>query len=504
MPNFENPYRFEIGKERQLFVDDWMVAKVEGLKKTLHPPVKYEGNPVLTGDLPFEKDFACLHGTVLKDPIDGLFKAWYLSGGNGIGYAVSEEGIHWRKPLFEIFPIDGKATNIVYRGQYPDLVAEQAWKADGCSVMVDPDDSDPARRYKLFAFEVPVSPEARERFPDGYGYYTATSPDGLHWTVGSPPVLTKRKDDPLMSDANTCMFDPLRNRYIAFTKRHQVWPDGIGDQGVMKRVRGVSFSDDFKNWTRPVTCLLPDDHDARDVEFYRQGGWIYEGMYLGLLEIYHSDYEHPTCPLMRNLQLVSSRDGELWGRAGGRETFIDNGPEGSWDGKMLELNSCGPILVDDELWIYYGGRPYPHESHPELFPWNGPRGAGIGLAKLRRDGFVSYDAADVPGTLLTKAFRFQEGSSLHINADAGQGQIRVEVIAIFERENIPRRQAFWDFGYGDPIQHFSLTEAVPVSGVQPNATVSWKMGQDLSRFAGQWIALRFHVQNASLYSTWIE
>ncbi|MCK4590235.1 MAG: hypothetical protein KAT86_00675, partial [Candidatus Latescibacteria bacterium] len=281
-------------------------------------------------------------------------------------------------------------------------------------------------------------------------------------------------------------------------------PDGIGDQGVMKRVRGVSFSDDFKNWTKPVTCLLPDDHDPRDVEFYRQGGWVYEGMYLGLLEIYHSDYESPFCPLMRNLQLVSSRDGELWWRAGGRETFIDCGPEGSWDGKMLELNSSGPILMGDELWIYYGGRPYPHDSHPEIFPWNGPRGAGIGLAKLRRDGFVSYDADDVPGTLLTKAFRFQQGSSLHINADDSQGQIRVEAISIFERENIPRRQAFWDFGYGDAIQNFSLDEAMPVTGDQLNATVSWKTGQDISHFAGQWIALRFQVQNARLYSFWIE
>jgi len=110
-----DPHRFEIGKERQLFGDDLMVAKVEGLKKTLHPPVKYEGNPVLTGDLPFEHDFACLHGTVLKDPIDGLFKAWYLSGGVGIGYAVSEDGIEWRKPFYDLFPTDGKETNIVYR-----------------------------------------------------------------------------------------------------------------------------------------------------------------------------------------------------------------------------------------------------------------------------------------------------------------------------------------------------------------------------------------------------
>ena len=48
-----DPYRFEIGKERQLFVDDLMVARIEGLKKTLHPSLEYEGNPVLSGDLSF-------------------------------------------------------------------------------------------------------------------------------------------------------------------------------------------------------------------------------------------------------------------------------------------------------------------------------------------------------------------------------------------------------------------------------------------------------------------
>jgi hypothetical protein len=43
---------------------------------------------------------------------------------------------------------------------------KQAWENDGVSIMVDLDDPDSARRYKMFTFEVPVSPETKQRFPD--------------------------------------------------------------------------------------------------------------------------------------------------------------------------------------------------------------------------------------------------------------------------------------------------------------------------------------------------
>ena len=495
-------FHYEIGRERQLFVDDLLVAETHGLEKVLHQPVKFEGNPVLKGDHPLENDYACLHGSVLFDEDDGLFKAWYLTQ-VGISYAVSEDGLSWQKPELDVFPIDGRKSHIVYRGVHPEELGPGAWKNDCVAVMIDPND-EPDRRFKMFSFQVHMDKEVRKNDPyNTYGYFLATSPDGIHWTGPAEPAISQR-EDPYMSDACSCMLDPLKRRFIALTKRHQPCPNGIGDQDTMLRVRGIAFSSDWEHWTPPANCLLPDDGDPRDVNLYRMSGYVYEGMYLGELEIYYSDHRRGEKALMRDVQLVSSRDGELWWRAGGRGTFIPCGPDGAWDGKMLDVNAGGPIPVGDELWIYYGGRSYPHNSHPKFFPWEGEHTAAIGLAKLRRDGFVSYDAKATPGTLLTKPIMFRNAGRLHLNVDASRGPARVEVIPIFEHAGVPDNTKVWRIGYGDPVVGYRLDEAIPIAGDCLDTVVAWKQGGDLSRFAGEWIALRIVMENAGLYSFWFD
>ncbi len=497
-PSGDN-YKNKIGNERQLFVDDAIVQRTHILKRRLHQPVKHPANPVIVGDLPYENDYAVLHGTVLRDP-DGLFRAWYLSGTGGLAYAQSVDGLTWQKPEFSKYQLEGKKTNLVYWTQQPALAIRNEWKFGGGSIMLDPS-AHPDERYRMFTFEVPIGDESQNDFKDGYGYYAISSPDGITWPVGQPPVLTRRDDDPHMSDANSCMYDPLRKRFIAFTKRHQIRPDAIGDQGIMSRVRGISFSQNFRTWTRPVNCLLPDDQAPRDVQFYRQGAWTHQKMYIGLLEIYHSDPDNPTQPLMRDLQLISSRDGELWWRAGNRQTFIPCGPAGSWDGKMLDLNAGGPIDVGDEHWIYYGGRAYPHEIHDELFPWDGSRGAGIGLATLRRDRFVSYDAGQEQGELITRLIRFDRGSSLRVNIQTRPGgYLRCEVLGSFERTGIPRRQLFWDWGIGEPIAGFDAEGSRPITGDHLDAELHWKSNRSVGELENKWVALRFLLRDCSFFS----
>lgn len=63
-------FGFELGPRRQLFVDEMLVEQVEGIRRVLHQPEKYDGNPVLTPTLPEEQNICILHGTVLFDPAD--------------------------------------------------------------------------------------------------------------------------------------------------------------------------------------------------------------------------------------------------------------------------------------------------------------------------------------------------------------------------------------------------------------------------------------------------
>jgi len=453
---------------------------------------------VIRGDRPWENDYAVLHGTVLWDPAEELFKAWYHC--DGCCYAVSRDGLNWEKPEYDLFPWQGRATNIVYRGFDPKRLEEKQFNLDNVSVMIRPDETDPGRRYRLFTFQAPTSASAKERYGAAcYGYYTACSADGVHWHSGAKPVLS-RLDDPDMSDCHTCMYDPLKRRFIAFTKRHLYRPDGVGDQGPIQRVRGISFSSDFEHWTTPRTCLVPDDHDDRDVNLYNMSGFVYEGMYLGLIEVYHSSDDHRTMARMRDVQLVSSRDGEHWWRAGGRRAFLSpSGQAGRWDAYMLDIHSGGPILRGERLWFYYGGRARHHVPGDTLFPRD-RKLAAIGLATLRRDGFVSYDADAEGGTLTTKPLMIGSGGELRINASV-RGDLRAEVLEVAEVD-APSMEPSWRFRMGGALEGFGTQDCRGLTGDCMNEPLTWR-GGGLGRWRERPVILRFHLTDGEFYSFWM-
>jgi len=74
---------------------------------------------------------------------------------------------------------------------------------------------------------------------------------------------------------------------------------------------------------------------------------------------------------------------------------------GQWDAYMLDINSSGPILHGDELWIYYGGRARHHAPAGTLYPEDQAL-AAIGLATLRRDGMFERASANRATTNVTE------------------------------------------------------------------------------------------------------
>jgi hypothetical protein len=105
---------------------------------------------------------------------------------------------------------------------------------------------------------------------------------------------------------------------------------------------------------------------------------------------------------------------------------------------------------------------------------------------LRRDGFASMDAAEEEGTLTTRKLRFG-GRYLFVNAAAGSGELRAEVLD--ER--------------GHVIEPFIKSECVPVSGDKTLMRVMWRGADTLSRLSGKPSRFRFSLRNASLYAFWI-
>lgn len=94
---------------------------------------RYSDEPIMIPELPWEgRSLMCPH--VLWDEEQGLFKMWYSAGEtyepDAIGYAVSADGVHWRKhPANPIFT-PGKAS-----WEQDKVTACQVFKRDGQYLM---------------------------------------------------------------------------------------------------------------------------------------------------------------------------------------------------------------------------------------------------------------------------------------------------------------------------------------------------------------------------------
>ena len=66
-------------------------------------------------------------------------------------------------------------------------------------------------------------------------------------------------------------------------------------------------------------------------------------------------------PARQDVQLLTSRDGRSWDRAGDRRAFLNVGAEGSATDSQVFAN---PWLtrVGDELWFYYSGTARKHSG----------------------------------------------------------------------------------------------------------------------------------------------
>ena len=112
----------------------------------------------------------------------------------------------------------------------------------------------------------------------------------------------------------------------------------------------------------------------------------------------------------------------------------------------------------------------------------------IGLATLRRDGFVSLNGDDKPGTVVTRPLTFEPGT-LYVNAQiADGGYLKAEL-----------RDAA-----GTVIQPYRLADCKPVTGDVMKAAVKWAGVSALKRPQDQSLRLVFQLKSAKLYSFWIE
>jgi hypothetical protein len=480
-----------VGPQKQLFLDDYLVASAANIFRRIHPAEKSRSNPVIRQTEPWEDPFNILYGSVIRD--GEKYRAWYKSG-PGVSYAVSDDGIHWIKPPLDLVTINGAKTNILFR-KISELKGSEAlpYYHELFGVHKDDREPDPSRRYKMgflsIDWEYKGPREGRFREGQRRGLGVAGSPDGIHWKL-----IDSFASEAICDGATHWMFDPALGKYVLFGRTlktppeieaawskydwYKAWYSG--------RAVGRLESSDFVHWnfTAPFSSpvvMTADLLDRPGTEIYSVLVFPYESVYIGLVQTLLAVPDVPAV----DVQLAVSRDGVHFARVGegalrgsapaSRSPFIPNGPVGSWDRFNQSLASNPPIAAGDELRFYYGGRTYRHAPYEGKD--TGSRAGSVGLATIQRDRFVSLDASFDGGEILTKPLKLK-GKRLHLNAQSDFGEINVEVLN----------------AAGQPI-----ARSKPIHRDSLDTLIEWEGGE----IEGA-VVLRMMLKNACLYALWCD
>jgi hypothetical protein len=454
-PADARPGEFQVpAGQRQLFLDDYGIAEIKNLRRTMHQPTKR--GAVIRSPQPTKT--IQTRSAPVWDEEAKLYKIWVITVDDNLWQ--SKDGLHWTP---------GLKTNI------PIMLAAY-----------DPLDPDPARRFK--------APLLNRGF--------AVSPDGVTWKQLGLPKIQSSDEGNFSFDAEQGLFIHTVKRggkhgravALATSRDFDTWDDfglvfqsddldqELGKKHIAKRMADATLQQN-----------LYDDPKIYNVDVYSMGVFRYEGLYIGMPAMYHAVGPIPNYPNTDGfhlIQLVYSRDLKNWQRLGDRQTFI--GPSridsGAYDLTQI-LPPSAPVVRDDDLWFYYTGLKwrssfkyigkYPNGEYESIVGRDRDGGA-ICLAVLRRDGFISLDAGEHEGHVITKPFAMS-GGKLFVNANARDGELRAEIWN-GQNEVVARSQNVGEDSIRKELQ--------------------WDRGE-LASLKGQMVSLHFTLRNASLYSYWL-
>ena len=458
----------KIGQREQLFLDDYIIERTENITRRVNQAKKLP-EPVIEPEYPWEGGCNVIFGTAMYDEEDKIFKMWYYVGGGHMAYATSKDGFTWEKPKLDIVTKEGEKTNIV-------IERDSRWGyfCELFGVVKDNRDPDPARRYKV-AFESverTYSGENEDPYHRGQrrGLGTAVSPDGIHWTLEDDFVNYE------ICDISRFFWDSISERYILYgrTKLTADKNDGRWASWGWGRAVIRLESKDFHNWSgdRNMVMLAADHKDAEGAEIYSMAAFDYEGVYIGLVQMFYG------LPTQGNLeiQLAVSRDSREFTRVEPRDAFIPEGEVGTWDRFNISTGRMPPVTVGDEMWFYYSGWDGPHDARE--------REAAIGLGKVRLDRMMGWYAHKEPGKLLTRPF-LVEGDELEINARTHpKGSISVAVLN----------------EQGQELEGYAAEDGIPFEGDDVRHKFAWREGRSLGALRGQNVRLRFVIALGEFYA----
>lgn len=316
---------------------------------------------ILSPEHPWEVPRINMYGSVIK--LDQGYEMFYQCGNAlRIGYAQSEDGLVWEKPLFNATDLSAKAHDIIL-SEYAKSISDNSYTDDYevtnliagyhmPSILYEPDSEKP---YKIFAFG------------EG-GYRTLYSNNGKQFTEysGNPAIALLSYQNPVTkknwcSDVSPCFVD--QGVYHAMVKTYE-----LDDEQRTRRCVGHAQSDNFEDWSDVTTVWIPGKEEddiakARGyqwADFYGLCPFRYGDIFLAYLWLFEIDHELPNGTHLGKIEvfLAYSDDGLTWQR-------LSDEPLIPWDlnfgeeGGMVTTPSS-PVFDENGIKLYYSDSNYEH------------------------------------------------------------------------------------------------------------------------------------------------
>ncbi|MAE61799.1 MAG: hypothetical protein CMJ49_10650 [Planctomycetaceae bacterium] len=450
----------DIGAEPQGFVDDRAIADSIGLTRRVRQLERVSDQPQLVSAEPWEGE-QVVPIAVVHDDDRGVWRMWYSTYAMNVErrpdigthwamhLAVSDDGLNWRRDDVNVLKADGLPSNNL-------CVDEQGEPIEGpVTVFDEPHDPDPTKRYKLINYRP--------------NYYLSYSEDGVHWRrAQEDPVWSNGAGDGL-EETHFFMRDPKLGKYRAYMRvwmRHQTM-----------RTISLGESDDLLSWSGPKIIWTAHDYYGVGSQIYGMTVFYDGGLYWGLPWMFYGD--EPLDPNLRQnmrYKLAWSEDGVAWHALKPEMDVLPMGDPKQFDAYMV-FSPGQVVQLADKNVVYYSGTNNRHDGSTDGI-------CGVGIATVRRGGFVSLEAGADEAHMITHRTLIR-GDHLTINARTeSDGYIDVELLDDRGQYLKGLRFDVADRFTGDDTQH----------------KLAWNGQHDLTSLRGQNVMLRFKMRNAELFT----